>query len=76
MRYVVKSSFAPDVIARAAGTERHSAGGSTNPDEDAPENETPEERRLRRNRINERRKRARRAMKIDYLNEVRVLVLF
>ena len=78
VRYVVKSSFAPDVIARAAGTERHGrkgAAGPMHPDENAPENETAEERRLRRNRINERRKRARRAMKIDYLNEVCEIVL-
>jgi hypothetical protein len=72
VRYVVKSSFAPDVIARAAGTERHgrTGDGPMHEDENAPENETPEQKRLRRNRINERRKRARRAMKVDYINEV------
>jgi hypothetical protein len=40
-------------------------------EEKVPENETPEEKRLRRNRINDRRKRARRAMKVDFLNEQR-----
>ena len=71
VKYVVKSSFAPEVIARAAGTEKHgrSPGSSRHEDTEVPENETAEEKRLRRNRINERRKRARRAMKIDYLNE-------
>ena len=70
VKYIVKSSFAPDVIARAAGTEKHGRGkGPRHQDTEIPENETAEEKRLRRNRINERRKRARRAMKIDYLNE-------
>ncbi|CAB9516958.1 expressed unknown protein [Seminavis robusta] len=70
IRYVVKSSFAPEVIRRAAGTETYGRDPGLPPGgEDIPENETAEQRRLRKNRINERRKRARRALKIDYLNE-------
>ncbi|CAB9511517.1 expressed unknown protein [Seminavis robusta] len=38
-------------------------------EEEVPKNETAEEKRLRRNRNNDRRKRARRAMKVDFLNE-------
>lgn len=67
----VKASFAPEVIARAIGTERHGRAGGTprHPDDDAPPNETAEERRLRRNRINERRKRARRIQRLDFFTE-------
>jgi len=65
VNYVVKSSFNAEVIRRAAGTEKFGTARDT----ESPVNETAEERRLRKNRVNERRKRARRAMKIDYLNE-------